>query len=96
MKVRSLREVTVRGIIAYGAPYSTGFDAVLPAGEILVCKQKPGPSGVWLVPERYKHFEELFVPERDRQNPEYGGYAFGCSFSQIGQDYEIVNEKAVA
>jgi hypothetical protein len=90
MKFRSLRDVRVRGIVAYGAPFSTGFDAVLPAGESLVCDKEPGPQGMWLVPERYEHFEQLFVPERDRRNPEYGGYAVSCAFSQIGQDYEMV------
>jgi hypothetical protein len=73
MKFRSLRELQVRGMIAYGAPHSSGFDATLPAGEVLVCSQQPGPQGMWLVPERYQHFEQVFVPERDRPNPEYGG-----------------------
>ncbi|MGP8201453.1 MAG: hypothetical protein ACLQU4_18335 [Limisphaerales bacterium] len=94
MKFRSLREVQVRGVVAYGAPYSTGFDGTLPVGEIVVCSQEPGPQGMWLVPERYKHFEQLFVPEQVRQNPDYGGYAVECLFSQIGQDYEMVGEKA--
>jgi hypothetical protein len=96
MRFRTVREVPVLGIVAYGAPFSTGFDAVLPSGEILLCDQNPGPRGMWLVPERYKHFEQLFVPERDRRHPDYGGYALACSFSQIGRDYEIVDEKAVA
>ncbi len=89
MRFRSLREVSVRGIVVYGAPFSTGFDAVLPAGEILVCDQ-PGPQGMWLVPERYAHFEQLFVPAQDRQSPDYNGYAISCSFGQIGQDYETI------
>ena len=91
MKFRSLRELQVHGIVAYGAPYSTGFDGVFPAGEILICDQRPGPKGMWLVPERYQHFEKFFVPEKDRLNPDYGGYAIGCSFNQVGSDYEIIN-----
>lgn len=92
MKFRSLRDVAVHGIVDYGAPFTfrTGFDAVLPAGEILICDQHPGPRGMWLVPERYEHFEQLFVPERDRQHPDYAWYALGCPFSQIGQDYELI------
>jgi hypothetical protein len=96
MKFRSLRDVPVHGIVSYGAPFSTGFDAVLPAGEILICGQKPGPKGMWLVPARYEHFEELFVPERDRQHPDYSSYALSCSFGQIGQDYELFDSQAVA
>ena len=96
MKFRSLRDLKIEGIVAYGGPYSTGFEGVLPAGEILVGGQKPGRRGMWLVPERYKHFEQLLVPEQARQNPEYGGYAVSFVFSQIGKDYEIVDEKTVA
>ncbi|HEV3272607.1 MAG TPA: hypothetical protein VGZ93_10545 [Candidatus Methylacidiphilales bacterium] len=91
MRFRTRREINVRGIIVFGAPFSNGFEGTLPKGEVLILDSEPRDSakGMWLIPERYKHFELLFVPERDRLNPDYGNYAVGCAFNQVGTDIEL-------
>jgi hypothetical protein len=92
MRFRTRREISVEGVITFGAPCSGGFERILPAGEILIVHQEPPDfaKGVYLVPARYKDFELLFVPERDRADPVYSGYAVVCSFERIGSDLEAI------
>jgi hypothetical protein len=91
-RFRSRRDLTVNGIISFGAPFSGGFEAVLPANEVLVLDNDPPPNarGMWLVPERYDHFEAMFVPSRDRSHDGYGGYAVAIGYEQVGSDVEVL------
>jgi hypothetical protein len=95
-RFRSQRELRVKGIIAFGAPFSGGFEGILPANEILVLDNDPpsGTKGMWLVPERYQHFEAVFVPNHDRQHEAYGGYAVAFDYAQVGSDLEVLNASA--
>jgi hypothetical protein len=49
---------------------------------------------MWLVPERYKHFEAIFVPGHDRAHEAYGGYAVAIEYAQVGADLEVLNASA--
>jgi hypothetical protein len=95
-RFRSLRELRVTGIIAFGAPFSGGFEGVFPANEFLVLDNEPPPGtkGMWLVPERYQHFEAVFVPSRDREHEAYGGYAVAIEYTQVGADVEVLSATA--
>jgi hypothetical protein len=95
-RFRSRCDLQVSGIITFGAPFSGGFKGVFPANEILVLdnESSPGTKGMWLVPERYQHFESIFVPERDRENEVYGGYAVAIEYTQVGTDVEVLNATA--
>ena len=92
MRLRTRREMSVRGVITFGAPCSGGFEGSIPAGEILIVDQDPPAfaKGVYLVPGRYKDFERLFVPESDRADPAYSGYAISCSFESVSSDLETI------
>jgi hypothetical protein len=94
MRLRTRRKLEVKGIITYGAPCSGGFVGTLPEGETLVVKQDipTWASGAWLVPERYEHFELLFVPDATRADPEYNGYAVSCSFKDVAGDFDVIQE----
>jgi hypothetical protein len=95
-RFRSRCELRVKGIIVFGAPFSGGFEGVFPANEILILDSDPPPGtkGMWLVPERYQHFEAIFVPSRDREHEEYGGYAVGIEYTQVGSDVEVLHGTA--
>ena len=79
--------ICVKGGIAFGTPFSGGFKGIFPANEILVLDREPAPGtkGMWLVPERYKHFEAIFVPDHDRAHRTLGGYAFAIEYTQVGR-----------
>lgn len=95
-RFRSRRDLRVKGGIAFGAPFSDGFEGIFPANEILVLDREPAPGtkGMWLVPERYKHFEAIFVPDHDRAHEAYGGYAVAIEYTQVGADVEVLNASA--
>lgn len=67
---------------------------MLPAGETLLVDQEPPAQakGAWLVPDRYQHFESIFVPERDRKDPAYSGYAVAITFEEASMHFDIVEE----
>jgi hypothetical protein len=67
------------------APFTGGYSVVVPAGEILVVPEDP-PSfatGVALVPERYDHFLQVFVPPEDRNAEKFGGYSLAVPFDDL-------------
>jgi len=95
MRIRSRQEIAVKGIITFGAPASGGFAGVLPAGETLLVDQEPPAqaTGAWLVPERYEHFESIYVPERDRKDPAYSDYALSISFDEVARHFDVLEER---
>ena len=86
----------MKGIITFGAPASGGFTGTLPAGETLLVDQEPPARaiGAWLVPERYEHFESIFVSESIRKHPEYSDYAIAISFDEVAQHFVVLEEEA--
>ena len=96
MRIRNLHDMAVKGIITFGAPASGGFTGTLPAGETLLVDQEPPvrATGAWLVPERYEHFEAIFVSELILKDPEYNDYAIGISFDEVAQHFVVLKEEA--
>jgi hypothetical protein len=81
------------GMAAYSAPYSSGFNCVVPRGTILVADQdqlQDAPSFVCM-PEKYKEMEELLVPEAER-NDKYLGYYLVCRGAAIGGALSLISE----
>jgi hypothetical protein len=93
-RFRVKRDLSVSGVIVYGAPCSGGFQGTLPRGEIVTLDYDPKPefTGCWLKPERYEHFEALFIPERIRQDEEYDHYAISASYKELDREYELVED----
>ncbi|MCG8588689.1 MAG: hypothetical protein MJE66_05305 [Proteobacteria bacterium] len=89
-RYRARRDLAVSGVITFGAPFTLGFDGVLPQGEVVAVDMDPPAwaGGVYLVPERTSHFEEQFVPQRDRDHEDYSSYAIAVSFEDLERDFE--------
>jgi hypothetical protein len=98
MRIRSRKELKVGGVITFWAPCCGHFEGVLPAGEVLKLNYEPHDRvrGVWLEPERYSDWEQVFVPKESQTAPTYGGYVVGCNYDQIGLDFEILDQKQAA
>jgi hypothetical protein len=92
MRFRTRREMPVLGIIMSATPSTGGFEATLPAGEILIVRDEPPDfaKGITLVPARYSEWERLVVPENERAHAAYTGYAVVCSFDRVDSDLELV------
>jgi hypothetical protein len=91
-RFRTTKALEVQGIIIFGAPCSGGFRGQLPAGEVMILDYEPKPwaKGVWLRPERYRHFEQLFVDEKTRRDPEYDRFAVNASYDELSENYEAI------
>jgi len=92
MRLRSRRQLSVKGIITFGAPCSGGFEGLLPAEAVLLVDQEPpnGAAGAWLVPEQYAHFELSFISEGTRKDSSYSGYAIACSFEEAAKNFDVL------
>jgi len=82
-----VKDIKVRGLIIWGAPYGGGFDCILPAGTILVAENDAvlWAEGFAVVPINYNELEKQLVPEADRTAKKYGGYCFSFLKSDIGE-----------
>lgn len=84
-KFKITRDTNVSGLTIWGAPYTGGFECILPAGTILVANADSWGQGFGVVPEMYNELEKRLVPETDRTAKKYGGYYFIFSKSDIGE-----------
>ena len=91
-RYRAVHDVTVRGIVTFGAPFSGHFEGVFPEGETCVVGMEPPhhARGVYLVPDAYARFELLFVSEHDRNSDVYDSYAMAVSFAELTQSFEAL------
>jgi hypothetical protein len=93
-RFRVKRDLSVSGVIVYGAPCSGYFEGCLPCGEIVALDYDPKPDSksCWLKPERYDHFEEIFIPQKTRRDQEYDHFAISCSYKELELEYECVED----
>lgn len=91
-KFRLKNDREVEGIIVYGAPCSGHFEGTLQSGEVLILDQQPqdGTKGCWLVPERYDHFEKIFIPQDILEQEDYSSYAIGILYEELERDFEKI------
>src|SRR5689334_16174186 len=65
------------GLTHWRAPFTGGFECVVPAGIVLVVDRDPveGAEGVGFRPLLYEEMERVLVPEEDRPAETYDGYS---------------------
>jgi hypothetical protein len=96
MQFRAKHDLSVSGVVCVDDGSRRRFGGSLPAGEILNLEVEP-PSWsktMWLRPARYQELEAIFVPEQDRRDATYRGYAVRLTHDQVGPELEVVNANA--
>ncbi|UCC73986.1 MAG: hypothetical protein JSV86_05365 [Gemmatimonadota bacterium] len=75
-------------------PYTGGYEAVLPAGEVFVIANDPpeGATAVGCVPERHEELHAHFVPDDVRSNPKYASYYLCIDLDVIESACRIVSD----
>ena len=91
-RYRALEDVKVRGIVTFGAPFSSGFSGIFPRGCTCIVEMDPPAwaDGVHLRPDEYDRFEREFVSEHDRRAEEYDSYAMAVSFDELMRSFEKI------
>jgi hypothetical protein len=87
------RDLTVRYLVHWKAPYSTGGDATLVQGTRVRVSVPPGdpePIGVYTTPVDEKEFERRFIPAADRSSGKYAGYSVFLYVAQLNRDFRLV------
>jgi hypothetical protein len=80
------RPTRVHGLVHFRAPFTGGFQCVIPTGVVLVAfSDAPRVSTAFAcAPEEARELEHL-VPSRDRSAPNYDGYSFALPYRYIGR-----------
>ena len=91
-RYRAKHDIGLPAIITYGAPCSGSFQGALKKGDLITVESDPPPKAkaVYAKPDRYEEIELEYVPERVRNDPEYGDYAFVVSFADIENHFEEI------
>ncbi len=80
------QDVPTNGLSTWRAPFTGGFETVIPEGTVLVAdEQVAGASGFGCIPERYRELEPALVPEDTRSSAKYDGYYFVFLLSDLGK-----------
>jgi hypothetical protein len=84
---RVVRDLPGSGITTWAAPFTGGFDCVIPGGTILTVDNDPpmGASAVYCRPENYDELEQVFVPDCDRRSAKYDSYALVIPLASFGE-----------
>jgi hypothetical protein len=79
-------DIATSGLSHSLAPFTGGFETVIPAGTVLVAPSDAleEAEGFYCVPEQYEAMEAALVPEADRRHPKYAGYSFVFLETDIG------------
>ena len=90
-KIRAIKSFKANGLIHFKAPCSGSFQCEISQGTVFTILNEPreGYGGFYVLPENEKEFELKFVPEEDRKNLQYGGFAFVFMKSDLGKKYEF-------
>jgi hypothetical protein len=70
-------------LIHWRAPFTSGAQATIPAGTILVVRYC-GSTGFGTVPEDYERLEQDLVPVADSQAEKYAGYSVPIRDEEVG------------
>ena len=95
----ALRDLQVRYLIHWKAPYATGGDGALVKGSRVRASVPAGnaePIGVYVTPIDEKAFEQKFIPEGDRASGKYDGYSIFLRVAQLNRDFRLVPPVVVA
>ena len=89
----ALRDLPVRYLIHWKAPYATGGEAYVATGSRVrasVPAGDPEPIGVYTTPVDEKLFAAKFIPESDRTSGKFGGYSVFLYVAQLNRDFRLV------
>jgi hypothetical protein len=86
-RFRVIEEVRKKALVYFAAPFTGGFECILPVGALLMAARDiaAGDSEVFLVPEDKELYETKYLPEQQRADPKYMGFAFLFKISDIGK-----------
>lgn len=93
----ALRDLPVRYLIHWKAPYATGGDGTLTKGTRVrtsVPAADPEPIGVYTTPVDEKLFAQQFIPEAERASSKYDGYSVFLNVAQLNKDFRLVAPEA--
>jgi hypothetical protein len=90
---RATKPVDVIALTHWSAPFTGGYDVVLPAGEVfeIIHDPVPGATAVGCRPLRYADLEVSFIPPDDRNARKYGGYSLTIPVAFIRESAELVS-----
>lgn len=79
------------GVTQWRAPFTGGFECVVPAGSLLVVlSAHTAAEGFACKPEDYERLETLLVPQEDRTSENYDGYYLVLNKSDVGEKLQRV------
>jgi len=83
--------VEVIALTHWRAPFTGGYNVVLPAGEVVEIDHDPvpGATAVGCTPIRYAELEVAFIPAKDRKADNYGGYSLTIPLAVIQQSPKV-------
>lgn len=78
------KKMAVRGLVAWHAPMTTGFDGFLEKGEIVICVHTSpgGATAFQALPKKKEEFEKRYIAES--RQPKYQGYALVLKAALVG------------
>ena len=94
----TLKEIKTTGLTSWASPCTGSFDCIIPEGTVLLAEddQVKGAEGFGCVPEKYKEFEKVFVPAKDRYQLKYGGYYFSFLNEDIGSKLKLISRASIS
>lgn len=86
-------DITTHVAVSWAAPYTGGYDCVIPKGTVLVAlrDQRYDSLAFTCIPENYLELERVFVPASDRFAPKYTGYHFAFTNTEVGVRLQLVS-----
>ena len=86
-RFEAMADFKTHGMTHWKAPFTGGFQCVVPKGTILVADyDSPKLStGFGVTPENYAELEIRLVPEEDRSAQKYNGYSLSLRYGLIGK-----------
>ena len=93
-RYRAKVDVSVTCMTSWAAPFTGGYERVLPKGETIVISNNPPPgaTAVYADPENYRRLHSTMVPVRDRlQFWVYRGYYLCVRLAQLDSAFEPVS-----
>ena len=85
-----VRPLPTRGLVQWRAPFTSGFERVIPKGTVLVA-ERDAPrlsTGFVCVPTNSAELESQIVPGADRGVDKYAGYYFFLAYKHIGKQLQ--------
>jgi len=90
-RYRAKFDVSVTCMTSWAAPFTGGYERVLPKGETIVITHDPPPgaTAVYADPENYRRLHSNMVPLKDRlQFWVYRGYYLCVRIAQLNDAFE--------